>query len=107
MKIDPKIPANGELQSERLTNAPGAGVTVQGQARPAATTPAQTEDTFQASGRHAEVQHLTAQAANLPDVRSEKIAPLQAQVQNGTYKPDSGQVADALLAEQSRTASKA
>lgn len=106
MKIDPKIPANGELQSDRLKNASGAGVPVQGQTRPAAT-PSHTEDTFQASGRHAEVQQLTAQAANLPEVRSEKIAPLQAKVQNGTYKPDSGQVADALLAEQSRANSKA
>src|SRR5579862_3134229 len=107
MKIDPKIPANGELQSDRVKNSAGAGVPAQGQSKAGATTSTtQTEDTFQPSGRGAEVQRLAAQAANVPDVRAEKVASLQAKVQNGQYNPDSKKVANALIATQSRTAAK-
>jgi negative regulator of flagellin synthesis FlgM len=106
MKIDPKIPANGELQSDRVKNSTGAGVPAQGQAKTVSATSARTEDTFQPSGRGAEVQQLAAQAATVPDVRLEKVAPLQAKVQNGRYNPDSKKVADALIADQSRKTSK-
>ncbi|HXA83242.1 MAG TPA: flagellar biosynthesis anti-sigma factor FlgM [Methylomirabilota bacterium] len=106
MKIDPKLPANGELQSDRVKNSAGAGVPAQGQAKSAGTTAAKTEDTFQPSGRGAEVQKLAAQAATLPDVRAEKVAPLQAKVESGLYNPDSKRVADALIADESGKASK-
>jgi negative regulator of flagellin synthesis FlgM len=104
MKIDPKLPANGELQSSLVSGTAGTATPVQNQAKAATASQAQTEDTFQASGRHAEVQQLAAQAANVPDVRAAKIAPLQAKMQRGTYKPDSKKVADALLADQSTAA---
>ena len=104
MKIDPKIPANGELQSGSVKNT--AVNTAQTQTRPAGVTATQSEDTFQASGRHAEVQRLTAQANAVPDVRTDKVAPLQAKVQNGTYKPDSQKVADALLSEHGSNSAK-
>jgi negative regulator of flagellin synthesis FlgM len=106
MKIDPKLPANGELQSDRVKNSAGTGVPAQGQSKTAATSAPKTEDTFQPSGRGAEVQRLAAEAATVPDVRAEKIAPLQAKLQSGQYKPDSKKVADALIAEQSRKTSK-
>ena len=106
MKIDPKIPANGDLQSDRVKNTVTSGVPAQSPARTGGAPQPQTEDTFQVSGRHAEVQQLTAQAASLPEVRTEKVAPLQARVQRGTYKPDSQKVADAIIADQARPASK-
>jgi flagellar biosynthesis anti-sigma factor FlgM len=106
MKIDPKIPANGELQSDRIQNSTGAGVPAQGQAKTAGTTAAQGEDTFKPSGRGAEVQHLAVQAEKVPDVRLEKVAPLQAKVQSGRYHPNSKKVADALIADHSRKTSK-
>jgi flagellar biosynthesis anti-sigma factor FlgM len=104
MKIDPKVPANSELQSDRVANT--ATGSVQGQARAASASQAQSEDTFQASGRHAEVQRLTAQAANVPEVRTEKVTPLQAKVQRGAYKPDSQKVADAIISDQSGNSAK-
>jgi flagellar biosynthesis anti-sigma factor FlgM len=104
MKIDPKVPANGQLQSDRVQNT--ANPAVQSQSRPADASQVQAEDTFQPSGRHAELQRLTAQAASVPEVRTEKVAPLQAKVQRGTYKPDSQKVADALISEQSRSSAK-
>lgn len=106
MKIDPKIPASGDLQSDRVKNSAGASVPAPGQAKIAGVTAAQTEDTFKPSGRGAEVQQLAAQAATVPDVRLEKVAPLQAKVQNGRYHPDSKKVADALIADHSRKTSK-
>lgn len=106
MKIDPKLPANGGLQSSLVGSTAGTTTPVQSQTRPAGASQSQTEDTFQASGRHSEVQQLTAQAANVPDVRTAKIAPLQAKVQRGAYKPDSKKVADALIADQSSTVTK-
>jgi flagellar biosynthesis anti-sigma factor FlgM len=107
MKIDPQIPAGGELQNDRVTNTTSGGTSAQGASKAAGGTVAPAEDTVQLSGRHAEVQQLTAQAAALPDVRAEKIAPLQAKVQSGNYQPNSQKVADALLAEQSGKAAKA
>jgi len=104
MKIDPKVPANSELQSDRVNNAQTGAV--QGQARAASASQGAAEDTFQASGRHAEVQRLTAQAANVPEVRTDKVAPLQAKVQRGAYKPDSQKVADALIADQISSSAK-
>jgi flagellar biosynthesis anti-sigma factor FlgM len=106
MKIDPKLPANGELQSDRAKNVTSAGVPAQGQPKTAGTTAPQTEDTFKPSGRGAEVQRLAAQAGKVPDVRLEKVAPLQAKVQSGRYNPSSKKVADALIAEHSRNTSK-
>ncbi|HET7108446.1 MAG TPA: flagellar biosynthesis anti-sigma factor FlgM [Candidatus Acidoferrum sp.] len=106
MKIDPKIPANGELQSDRVKNSAGGGVPAQGQAKTAGTTAAQTEDTFKPSGRGAEVQQLSSQAATVPEVRTEKVVPLQAIVQSGRYHPDSKKIADALIADHSRKTSK-
>lgn len=106
MKIDHKILANGELQSERVKNPTGAGVPAQAPAKTAGATAAQAGDTFKPSGRGAEVQQLAAQAGKVPDVRLEKVAPLQARVQSGRYNPDSKKVADALIADHSRKTSK-
>jgi len=106
MKIDPKIPANGELESSQVQNTGVTPASVQNQPRPAATGASQTEDTFQPSSRHAEVQQLSAQLANVPEIRSAKVAPLQAKLQRGAYKPDSQKVADSLLADQNFTSPK-
>jgi len=104
MKIDPKLPANGGLQSDRVTTTPGSGVPPQ--AKPVGATQAQSEDTFRVSSRHTDVQRLAAHAATAPDVRAEKVAPLQAKVQRGGYKPDSQKVADALITEHNRSSAK-
>ena len=38
-------------------------------------------------------------AMNTPDVRQDKVADIKARIQNGTYKVDSGKVADGMLRE--------
>jgi flagellar biosynthesis anti-sigma factor FlgM len=55
------------------------------------------EDQAQLSGTHLQVQALTAQALQLPEVRQEKVNALRQIVQDGTYKPSSNQIAGALF----------
>ena len=56
-------------------------------------------DTVQLSGTLSQVQQLTAQLAQTPDVRTDLVAALQQQVQQGTYQPSSEQIASAMMAE--------
>jgi flagellar biosynthesis anti-sigma factor FlgM len=55
------------------------------------------EDQAQLSGLHAQVQALAAQAAQLPDVRQEKVSALRQVVIGGSYKPSANQVAQAIF----------
>ncbi len=55
------------------------------------------EDQVQHSGIHVLVRALAAEAAQLPDVRQEKVSALRQAVQNGDYRPDPDQVAGALF----------
>jgi flagellar biosynthesis anti-sigma factor FlgM len=55
------------------------------------------EDQAQLSGTHGLVQALVAEAAQLPDVRREKVSSLRQSVQSGDYNPDPEQVAGALV----------
>ena len=85
-------------------------------ARKTATTPSKTgatstgvssptgEDTVRLSSTHGEVQTLNAQLQQVPEVRTAKVSNLQQQVRSGQYQPDSGKIADALIADQSKTA---
>lgn len=97
MKIDPTIQPLGDLQNEPVTNAK-KGTSRASDTKTTATS-ANSGDTIQISSRHAEVQHLTTQAAQVPDVRADRVAPLKAAVQQNSYKPDSGKIADAMLAD--------
>jgi negative regulator of flagellin synthesis FlgM len=63
------------------------------------------EDTVELSGTMGQVQQLNAQLAQMPDVRSERVAALQQQVQQGTYNPSNEQIANAMLSEQSGSGS--
>ena len=54
-------------------------------------------DQAQLSTVHAQVQALTAQAVQLPEVRQERVVALRQTVQNGSYRPSSEQVAQAVF----------
>ena len=56
------------------------------------------DDQAQLSGSHAQVQALTAQALQFPEVRQEKVNALRQSVLDGTYQPGSEQVAEAVFA---------
>lgn len=57
------------------------------------------EDQADLSGGYVQVEALTAQALQFPEVRQEKVNALRQGVENGTYQPSSDQVAQAMLAE--------
>lgn len=51
------------------------------------------------SGTHVQVQALAALAAQLPEVRAEKVQALRESVHNGTYKAQPNEIAGALVNE--------
>jgi len=98
MKIDPNVQATGERGSEAVTGARSGSIRSSA-SRAEGSSAANSEDTLQISSRHAEVQQLTAQLANVPEVRASRVGPLKDTVQQNKYQPDSGDIADAMLAE--------
>jgi flagellar biosynthesis anti-sigma factor FlgM len=48
---------------------------------------------------HARVQALEAQARNYPEVRQDKVEPLQRAVGSGSYRADAGRTAEAMFNE--------
>jgi flagellar biosynthesis anti-sigma factor FlgM len=56
------------------------------------------EDQAQVSGIYVEAQALTAQAAQLPEIREEKVNALRQAVSGGSYQPGAAQVAEGLFA---------
>jgi negative regulator of flagellin synthesis FlgM len=57
------------------------------------------EDQAQLSGAHAQVEALAAQAAQLPEVRQEKVQALRQTVAAGNYQVSTESVAGAMLTE--------
>ena len=99
MKIDPNLQYLQNLQSDGI---PGASKnTVQPSESGSTSEVSQTdpEDSVQISGQHMQVQKLTSQLAQMPDVRGARVAALRQQVQQGTYKPTSAQIANAAFPE--------
>lgn len=105
MKIDSsQIQFPDDLQSSQVgakktaTTPSKAGATNPGVSSPTG------EDTVSLSTTHGEIQTLSAQLQQVPEVRTAKVDALQQQVRSGQYQPDSGKIADALIADQTRTA---
>jgi flagellar biosynthesis anti-sigma factor FlgM len=57
------------------------------------------EDQAQLSGAHTQVQALAAQAAQLPEVRQEKVQALRQAIGAGRYHVSPEKVADAMLGQ--------
>lgn len=92
MRIDPNQgaqapPESGRAASQRLASA----------AAQAATGGAPGADQAELSGAHLQVQALTAQALQFPEVRQEKVNALRQVVEDGGYQPGAGQVANAIF----------
>jgi flagellar biosynthesis anti-sigma factor FlgM len=92
MRIDGNAGAQALPEGSRTNNqSPASGDT-----RIAANS-ASGQDQAQLSGVHVQVQALTAQALQLPDVRQEKVNALRQVVLGGNYQPSAGQTAEALF----------
>lgn len=107
MKIDSKLQFPNDGQPERVSSQRTNPSQPKGTAASTGAHPANGEDTVSLSGAHGDVQHLTAAVSQVPDVRAGRIAALQGKVRSGNFKPDSGQIADAIVSEQSHRKFKA
>jgi flagellar biosynthesis anti-sigma factor FlgM len=95
MRIDGNTGAQALPESSRTNSQTAAS----GDARTAASSASATgQDQAQLSGVHVQVQVLTAQALQLPEVRQDKVNALRQVVLSGNYQPSAGQTADALFA---------
>ena len=101
MYIDPTIQFPNDSQPDQVTGARNPSAPAASAKAPAAA-PASDGDTVRLSSTHGEVQALTANLANVPEVRTDRINSLREQVGQGRYQPSSQNVADAIVREYSR-----
>lgn len=95
MKIDPNLQSTVNSQSDAVQNPKTSRA--QEAIQEGRSTEINGSDTVQLSSKFVEVQQLTAKVQQLPDIRSERVSILKQKIQQGTYKPDPAEVADALL----------
>ena len=105
MKIDPNLQSIVNSQSDAVQNAKTSRA--QEAIQEGRSTEINGSDMVQLSSRFAEVQQLTAKVQQLPDIRSERVSILKQKIQQGTYKPDHAEVADALLNDAANKGGKA
>lgn len=102
MRIDPSYQYLNNTQPEGVGNTQGQpkvpSSQVSGGNSPAAQA-SESEDTVQFSGNLNQVQQLKTQLSSTPDVRANRVAALQQQVQQGTYKPSNEAIANAMVSD--------
>ena len=102
MRIDPSFQYLGNTAPEGVGNAKGqpkVSPSGDGSGADVASLAPDAGDTVQLSAAVSQVQQLTAQLAQTPDVRAARVAALQQQVQQGTYQPGNEQIAAAMMSE--------
>jgi flagellar biosynthesis anti-sigma factor FlgM len=102
MYIDPKIQFPSDPQSDPVTGTRNSSTPAGGAGRGGAVSPTSDEDTVSFSSTHGEVHTLAANLENVPEIRSDRVQSLRAQVSQGQYQPSSQSVADAIVREYSR-----
>jgi len=108
MKIDPRIQFPNDPASQQVKNSRTAPANSESTSSSSSgISSASGEDTVRLSSAHGEVQTLAAGLAQVPDVRSDRVQALQAKVRDGQYNPGSGEVADAMIKEQTGVNAKA
>ena len=98
MRIDPNQ-FLGNVQPDNVDQTKNRTTQQSDAAAASANSPLGVEDTVQLSGTLGQMQQLKAQLAQTPDVRSDRVAALRQQVQQGTYKPTNEQIANAMISE--------
>jgi flagellar biosynthesis anti-sigma factor FlgM len=93
MRVDP----NHGTQPAPESNRPGAQSSAAGNSS-AAGGLGLGEDQASLSGGHAQIEALAAQAAQLPEVRQERVHALRQAIQGGQYDPAPETVAGAVVA---------
>jgi len=106
MKIDSRIQFPDDAQSSPVKGA-GNGSSSRGASSAFGVSSSAGEDTVQLSGKHLEVRALAANLAQVPEIRAQRVQALHQRVHSGNFKPDSQEIADALIADHSKPARKA
>lgn len=94
MRIDQNYGPQAVPETERSTQSNAAAASSSATSTSGA---ANTEDQAHLSGALAQVQALMAHAAQLPEVREEKVQALRQTVLKGQYNPGAQNVAGAML----------
>jgi flagellar biosynthesis anti-sigma factor FlgM len=106
MKIDPKIQFPDDAQSGQVKSTV-KGTSSKSASSASGVSSSTGEDPVQLSSIHSEVRTLASNLAQVPEVRVHRLQALQQRVKSGNFKPDSQRVADAIVADHSKQASKA
>jgi negative regulator of flagellin synthesis FlgM len=102
MRIDPSFHYPGNVPADGVGNTQGQSKVPSSQVAGGSTSESQLSDsgdTVQFSGNLAEIQQLKAQLAQTPEVRADRVAALQQQIQQGTYNPGNEAIANAMIAD--------
>jgi negative regulator of flagellin synthesis FlgM len=91
-----KVDLNG-LSGSTLDGIPSPQRTPAEATSAAGTDPAIGEDTATLSVDTAGVNSLVAKALDAPDIRQDKVEALRQAIQNGEYKVDPAQIAEAMI----------
>ena len=86
----------GAQQTSETSHTDRAAVANSG---PAMASQGLTEDQADVSNTHLHLKALVGQAAQLPEIRQERVQALRLAIDGGTYRPSLGEVAGAMLAE--------
>ena len=99
MRIDPnQFLNNAQNDNVQQTNTRGTQQPASTEAAPDSPE-VDSQDTFRLSGTLGQVQRLKDLLDQTPDVRSERVAALRQQIQQGTYKPSNEQIANGMISE--------
>jgi flagellar biosynthesis anti-sigma factor FlgM len=98
MRIDGNQAPQSLPESGRAGNPNAAGSETRSTTRSTTGSSALGEDQAQFSGVQGQVQALTEQVLQFPEIREAKVSALRQALLGGTYQPDSEQVADAVFA---------
>lgn len=99
MKIDPNLDPSASLQqttADRTKNQVVRPSSEEVRESGFETDPTE-GDTFQPSAMLAQAQVLAARVQQMPDVRTQRVAALKQQIEQGTYNPSNEAVANAVM----------
>ncbi|HXX20297.1 MAG TPA: flagellar biosynthesis anti-sigma factor FlgM [Candidatus Acidoferrum sp.] len=98
MRIDPNQ-FLGNLQQDAVQQANTRGIQPSQSEESRENGAVDGDDQFQPSQALDQVQKLKAQLAQMPEVRSDRVAVLSQKIQQGSYKPTNEQIANAMVSE--------
>jgi len=107
MKIDPRIQSLNDPSTQQVKNTRTGAPSSKSASSSSGLTSSSGEDTVRLSSAHGEVQMLAAGLAQVPEVRSGLVQALQAKIRDGSYQPDSGEVADSIIKDHAGINAKA